>query len=187
MGPLDSSMPPSPACARVQPLLERYHDAALSTGEAATVEQHLTTCAGCAAEVTGYGTLRAVLRAPVEAELALRPAEGMWERIAPELDTAPVRVAAARPSVLGALLDAWRLWHRPVLALATVAVVVVALLLAQSWTPRDIQVAQEAFVIDHIDTDEDGVLFLSTGDADMTIIWVIPSEDDDSVNPQVAL
>lgn len=72
---------PTPECARIGPLLEAYHDAALDEREAAWVAAHLAGCAYCSARLRRYAEIDLLIRsapAPL-AGPALR--EGLYRAI----------------------------------------------------------------------------------------------------------
>lgn len=53
---------PEAACDRVRPLLETFHDGALSGADERFVREHVASCARCAARLRRFGEIDAVLR-----------------------------------------------------------------------------------------------------------------------------
>ncbi len=179
---------PTGVCARVRPLLDRYHDDALAAGPQEFVTRHLSTCEDCAAERAGLAALRSVLRGPVDAELADHPADVMWSRVSAELDRFATQKLGSAHLATQQAQRAWRMWARPALAMGTAAVLFTVALVAQPQDPQDVNVAKDTFTIDHIETGDGGVLVYETEATDMTIIWIIDAEEPPgAAGDQVAL
>lgn len=172
----NTSHSPAESCARVQTLLDAYHDDALDAPQRVRVSRHVARCETCANDLAGLAALRAVLRAPVDVECAEEPAAVMWERVAAVLDDQETVRMRTVSMARARFARVWRVAARPAFATATVAVLAVAALVIQPKTPQAVNVARDTFTIDEIETTELGVLVYESEDTGMTIIWVIEDE-----------
>ena len=94
---------PEAACDRARPLLETFHDGALSGADERFVREHVASCARCAARLRRYNEIDAVLRSV--------PAP----RVGPELRTQLYRRIAATQQRRGifAVMGSWRKQEAP--------------------------------------------------------------------------
>jgi len=84
-------------CAEFAPLLDEYIDGGLPPEVARTVEDHLSGCDRCRAEVAGLRSVVADARALPRSVL---PGRELWTGIEPRLAAEPTRSAVARPLLI---------------------------------------------------------------------------------------
>lgn len=110
-------------CAEVKDRLSAFHDAALSSEEAAQVADHLGACSDCARQRDGFESLSAGVR---ELDVPVPPAE-IWRQVAEQLDrpeAEPVERARRNVSTLSPKYSNYG-WLRPALAVAALVVVAI--------------------------------------------------------------
>ncbi|HEX8033619.1 MAG TPA: zf-HC2 domain-containing protein [Ktedonobacterales bacterium] len=73
---------PAADCSRIQPLLEAFHDGALSDVDADIVREHVARCARCAAHVRRYEEIDAVLRLAAAPRVGSELRTRLYTRIA---------------------------------------------------------------------------------------------------------
>src|SRR5689334_13214196 len=69
-------------CSRIQPLLEAFHDGALSGVDEHNVREHVARCARCAAHVRRYDEIDAVLRLAAAPRVGSELRTRLYSRIA---------------------------------------------------------------------------------------------------------
>lgn len=154
-------------------LIPAYALGALDADEAAQVEQHLTTCARCQADLAAYEAVTDMLP---QAAQKIEPSPALKKRLLAQIQTTNTAVPPA-PSRWQTWIDnLHQLWRtprwQPVLALAAVAVLIAAFALWQQAPPVPQQIELTAT---NAAPDAEGVIEIATnGRATLTVNGLPP-------------
>lgn len=171
-------------------MLERYLDGELAREELSKVESALESSQECRDYLDELTRIRTMMRADVQAAVAVAPLDGLWDRIVGELDRVPAGVPA-EPVAAPTLIDWLRAWlaarpiEVPLNALVAVAAILVCVWFAGSLPDQARSTAATEPVEPLADVaQQDNTLIVESAEVDLGTI-VIDVDPEDPSTPAV--
>ncbi len=165
-------------CEKVRELLDRYYDRELRGSESEAVRLHLKKCANCSNELRKLEQIGQMLRARSEAIILAEDFAGVWDRVAPALDSP---VGSERVSLWEKLKNIFAASPGPAwAALGAAALVVLAVFAYLPFTEQQTFAANDC-IIDSVESRDSSVMVYETSVTKMKIIWVMEQAGKETV------
>lgn len=163
------------SCSTMLQLLERYFDRQMTEQERSLVENHLSGCTACRERLGELGSLRTLMKTPVDEALGQETFPWVWERIEKGIQQ------ERKPSwweSLKSRLDLSPLFRKRIWIPAMAAAVVLLFITAQiifKKTPS----YSVASVVEYVESETGDVMVYQLEDPEITVIWIFeePGEE----------
>jgi anti-sigma factor RsiW len=170
-------------CERILGLVERYFDGELSGRQAGLVEDHLTDCPKCAAELRTLHNLRGLVQSSLrEAAMQVELAD-LWRHIEPRIQDQKTSLWER----LGVAVREYFSAYKPVFATAGVAalaaVIVIPLALRDSGMTEGTRPQSNECIIESIESSGSTAMVFELSEDQTKVIWMIEEVEDEGEGP----